>query len=67
MTTQTRINRAEMPDAPEESGRRNRPMATGGASNGTARKGHFCTGTEKMMEAVVERENMDSCHCLTQF
>lgn len=24
----------------------------------TASKEHFCTGTEKMMEAVVERENM---------
>ena len=58
MTTQTRINRAEMHDALAERGRRNLPMATGGASNGTARKGHFCTGTEKMMEAVVERENM---------
>ena len=62
MTTQTQINRAGMPDAPEEVGRRNRPVATGGALRGTARKGYFCTGTEKMMEAVVERENMLSAY-----
>jgi len=58
MTTQTQTNRAEMRDALEERGRRNRPVASGGVSNGTVRKGHFCTGTENMMEAVVERENM---------
>jgi RNA-directed DNA polymerase len=33
-------------------------VAVGGALRGTARREHFCTGTEKMMEAVVERENM---------
>ena len=58
MTTQTQINRAEMRDAPAERGRRNRPMAAGGASSGTARKEHCCPGTEDLMEAVVERENM---------
>ncbi len=58
MTTQTQINRAEMPDAPAEVGRRNRLGAAGGVLRGTARKGYFCTGTEKTMEAVVERENM---------
>ena len=58
MTTQTLINRAEMRDAPAERGGRNRPMAAGGASSGTARKEHCCPGTEKLMEAVVERENM---------
>ncbi len=58
MTTQTQTFRAEMHDAPVERGRRNRPMAAGGALRDTASKEHFCTGTEKMMEAVVERENM---------
>jgi RNA-directed DNA polymerase len=58
MTTQTLINRAEKRDAPAERGGRNRPMAAGGASSGTARKEHCCPGTEDLMEAVVERENM---------
>ena len=58
MTTQTLINRAEMRDAPAERGGRNRPMAAGGASSGTARREHCCPGTEKLMEAVVERENI---------
>ena len=58
MTTQTLTNRAEMRDALAERGGRNLPVAAGGASSGTARKGHSCTGTENLMEAVVERENM---------
>jgi len=58
MTTQMRTNRAEMRDAPAERGGRNRPRAAGGASSGTARKGHSCAGTENLMEAVVERDNM---------
>jgi RNA-directed DNA polymerase len=33
-------------------------MAAGGASKGTARREHSGTGTENLMEAVVERENM---------
>jgi RNA-directed DNA polymerase len=33
-------------------------MAAGGASSGTVRRGDSCTGTKKLMEAVVERENM---------
>jgi len=45
MTTQTLTNRAEMRDAPAEGGGRNRPMAAGGASSGTARREHFCAGT----------------------
>ena len=35
-----------------------REMADGGASSVTARREHSCPGTEKLMEAVVERENM---------
>ena len=58
MPTEKLINRDEKHDAPEERGRRNLPMATGGASSGTARRGTSCTGTLDLMEAVVERENM---------
>jgi len=58
MTTQMLIDRVAMPDAPVEGGRWNRLVATGGASNGTARREPSCTGTLDLMEAVVERENM---------
>ena len=59
MTTQTLINRAEMRDAPAERGGRNRPMAAGGASSGTARRESTPVRELKnLMEAVVERENM---------
>ena len=52
------MNRAGMCDALGERGGRNLPMASGGASSGTARRGHPCAGTENLMEAVVERGNM---------
>ncbi|MFO7713919.1 reverse transcriptase domain-containing protein [Desulfosarcina sp.] len=58
MTIEMLTNRAGMRDAPAERGGRNLPMAAGGASSGTASKGHTCTGIENLMEAVVERENM---------
>jgi RNA-directed DNA polymerase len=58
MTIETLTNRAGMRDAPVERGGRNLPMAAGGASSGTARKGHSCTGSKNLMEAVVEHENM---------
>ena len=58
MTIEMLTNRAEMRDALAERGGRNLPMAAGGASSGTARKGHSSTGTVNLMEAVVERENM---------
>ncbi len=58
MITQTQINRAEMHDTPAEGGGRNLPRAAGGASSGTARTELSCTGTENLMQAVVERENM---------
>jgi len=58
MTMQTLTSRAEMSDAPGERGGRNRPMAPGGASSGTVRRGYSCAGTENLMEAVVERGNM---------
>ena len=58
MTTQMLTRRAEMREAPAERGGRNLPMAAEGASSVTARRGYSCTGTENLMEAVVERENM---------
>jgi RNA-directed DNA polymerase len=58
MTTEELINRVEKHGAPAEGGGRNLPMAAGGATSGTARRGNFCTGTLELMEAVVERENM---------
>jgi RNA-directed DNA polymerase len=58
MSTQKLINRDEKHDALAERGGRNLPMAAGGASSGTARRGNSCTGTLDLMEAVVERENM---------
>ena len=58
MTIEMLTNRAGMRDALAERGGRNLPVAAGGASSGTARKEHPCTGTENLMEAVVERENM---------
>ena len=58
MSTQKLVNRDEKHDALAERGGRNLPMAAGGASSGTARRGNFCTGTLDLMEAVVERENM---------
>jgi len=58
MTTEKLINHAEMHGAPTERGGRNSPMAAGGVSSGTARRGNSCTGTLDLMAAVVERENM---------
>lgn len=58
MTMETPTSRAGKRDALVEGGGRNRPVAAGGASSGTARKGETSQGTEKLMEAVVERENM---------
>ncbi len=58
MTTQMLTNRAEMRDALAERGGRNLPMATDGVSSCTARREYSCTEAEKLMEAVVERENM---------
>jgi hypothetical protein len=44
MTTQTLTNRAERRDAPAERGGRNRLMAAGSASSGTARRGALLCG-----------------------
>ncbi len=58
MPKQTQSSRVEIPDPiPESSGRN--PQGYGvGVSNGTARKEHTCQQTNKLMEAVVGRENM---------
>jgi RNA-directed DNA polymerase len=58
MTKQARSNRVEMPDSkPGGSGRKLRDNGVG-ASSVTARRTSDCRDSEKMMEAVVERENM---------
>ena len=58
MTKQAQANRAEMPDSIPESSGRNLQGYGDGAPSVTARKGTFCQGTERVMEAMVERENM---------
>ena len=62
MSKQMQISRAEMPDPiPESSGRN--PQGYGvGASSDTARKGYSSQRTDKLMEAVVGRENMFSAY-----
>lgn len=47
-----------MPDSRPEGSGRNPLGAGGGVPSVTARREDFCTGTDNMMEAVVERENM---------
>jgi len=62
MARETQTSRAEVPDTtPERSGRNSRVVG-GGASSATARRGDSCAGTERMMEAVVERKNMVSAY-----
>ncbi len=62
MSKQMLTSRAEMPDPiPESSGRN--PQGYGvGASNDTARRESSCQRTDKLMEAVVGRENMFSAY-----
>ena len=58
MVKETPTKRAGMPETTPEGSGRNLRVAGSGASSATARKGNFCSETEKMMEAVVERKNM---------
>lgn len=58
MTMETPTSWAEKQDTPVEGGGRNRPVDAGGASSGTARREDPWAGTENLMEAVVDRENM---------
>jgi len=62
MSKQMQTSRAEMPDPiPESSGRN--PQGYGvGASNDTARKEQSSHRTDRLMEAVVGRENMFSAY-----
>jgi RNA-directed DNA polymerase len=62
MSKQMQISRVEIPDPiPESSGRN--PQGYGvGASKDTARKEFSCQRTDKLMEAVVGRENMFSAY-----
>jgi len=62
MSKQMQISRAEMPDPiPKSSGRN--PQGYGvGASNDTARRDHSGQRTDRLMEAVVGRENMFSAY-----
>jgi len=62
MSKQMQESRVEIPDPiPESSGRN--PQGYGvGASSDTARKGYSSQRTDKLMEAVVGRENMFSAY-----
>lgn len=62
MARETQTRRVEMPDTTPEGSGRNSRVVGGGASSATARRGDFCAGTERMMEAVVERKNMVSAY-----
>ncbi len=53
---------AEMPGTHPEAGRRNLPDAGLGVSNITAKRDDPCHGTEYLMEAVVERQNMQRAY-----
>jgi len=62
MSKQMQTSRAEMPDPMPESSGRN-PQGYGvGASNDTAMRGNFSQRTDRLMEAVVGRENMFSAY-----
>jgi RNA-directed DNA polymerase len=58
MSEKMQTSRVEIPDPiPKSSGRNPRGYGVG-ASNGTVRRGHSGQRTDKLMEAVVGRENM---------
>ena len=62
MSMETQNSIAEMHDPiPESSGRNPRGYGVG-ASSDTARREDFCQRTDEMMEAVVERENMQRAY-----
>jgi hypothetical protein len=56
MFTEKQINPDEKHDALEERGRRNLPMAAGGASSGTERRGNSCTRTQDLVQFVIFHE-----------
>lgn len=58
MTSKTQTKRALKPKTEPEGRRQNLRRYGNGASNVTARRESYCPEEEKLMEAVVERENM---------
>ena len=58
MTTEAQESRAGMPDSRPEGSGRNPPGAGWWSAKCHGKERDFCTGTDNMMEAVVERENM---------
>ena len=62
MSMEMQASRVEIPDPIPESSGRNLQGYGVGASNGTARRENFGQQTEKLMEAVVGRENMFSAY-----
>jgi RNA-directed DNA polymerase len=58
MTTEAQERRAGMPDATPEGSGRNPRGAGWWSVKGHGKERNSCTGTDTMMEAVVERENM---------
>ncbi len=62
MAKEMQTSRVGTPEARSEDSGRNLRRFDTGVSSATARRGNFCPGTERMMEAVVERENMISAY-----
>jgi RNA-directed DNA polymerase len=62
MVRETQTKKAGMPDTGSEGGRRNLPGSEAGASSATAKRDVFCPETEHLMEAAVERENMQRAY-----
>ena len=62
MVKKTQTKRVGMPEAGSGGGRRNLLEPDSCASSATARKDVFCPETERLMEAVVERENMQRAY-----
>ena len=62
MTKETLTSMAEKPEADSGSSRRNRRGIVSGASNVTAEREKIDPGEQRMMEEVVERENMRAAY-----
>ena len=62
MAKETQTSRVEILDTMSGDSGRNLRGFDIGVSSATARREIFCPGTECMMEAVVERENMISAY-----
>ena len=62
MTKQTLDSMAEMPESAAGSSRRNRRGSASGASNVTAGRGNGDPSEQRMLEEVVERQNMRAAY-----